>query len=139
MTIATTRPGTTARWTVAVVAGLAVAVAVAVGAAAARARDDVSDLVTFTVFAAMTWPFVVALVAIVLDRTPYPERDEDSIESQWTTRASSGAFYDTVVAMALTTFATAVLDTASLPLWPFVLLGLVDMGVRLGLLQRREG
>ena len=49
----------------------------------------------------------------MLDRTTYPERDADSIESQWTTRASSGAFYDTIIAMGLATFATSVLDTAA--------------------------
>ena len=80
-----------------------------------------------------------ALVAIALDRTEHPEQAEDSIESQWATRASSGAFYDTMVAMGLATFATSVLDTASLPLWLFVLLGLADMATRLVLLQRREG
>ena len=74
-----------------------------------------------------------------MDKSEHPERDEDSIESQWSTRASSGAFYDTMVAMGLATFATSVLDTASLPLWLSVLLGLADMSTRLMLLQRRDG
>jgi hypothetical protein len=113
--------------------------ACAVGGVAAAVRDDAPDTVTFAVFAALTLPFVAALVAIALDRTEHPERAEDSIESQWTTRASSGAFYDTIIAMGLATFATSVLDTASLPLWLFVVLGLADMSVRLVLLQRREG
>lgn len=128
---------TTTRWVVAVVAGLVGAALV--GVVAAWARTDASDTVTFTVFAAMSLPFVVALVAIALDRTSYPERDEDSIESQWTTRASSGAFYDTMVAMGLATFATSVLDTAAVPVWVFLLLGLADMSTRLVVLQRREG
>ncbi|MDZ5660359.1 hypothetical protein SFC79_01170 [Nocardioides sp. S-58] len=132
-----TGPGTTARWVIAGVAGLVAAGAV--GAVAAAVRDDAPDTVTFGVFAALTLPFVAALVAILLDRTEHPEQDEDSIESQWTTRASSGAFYDTIIAMGLATFATSVLDTASLPLWLFVVLGLADMSVRLVLLQRREG
>ena len=128
---------TTTRWVVAVVAGLVGATLV--GAVAAWARTDASDAVTFTVFAAMSLPFIVALVAIALDRTTYPERDEDSIESQWTTRASSGAFYDTMVAMGLATFATSVLDTAAVPVWVFLVLGLADMSTRLVVLQRREG
>lgn len=132
-----TRSANRTRWIVAAVAG--VVGACAVGGVAAAVRDDAPDTVTFAVFAAMTLPFIAALVAIALDRTDHPERDEDSIESQWSTRASSGAFYDTIVAMALATFATSVLDTASLPLWLFVLLGLADMSVRLVLLQRREG
>lgn len=131
------RQDTRKRWIIA--AGVGVIGACAVGGIAAAVRDDAPDTVTFAVFAAMTLPFIAALVAIALDRTDYPERDEDSIESQWTTRASSGAFYDTIVAMGLATFATSVLDTASLPLWIFVLLGLADMSVRLVLLQRREG
>ena len=85
------------------------------GGVAAAVRDDAPDTVTFAVFAAMTLPFIAALVAIVLDRTEHPEQAEDSIECQWATRASSGAFYDTMVAMGLATFATSVLDTASLP------------------------
>ncbi|MCY7400546.1 MAG: hypothetical protein LH477_06260 [Nocardioides sp.] len=125
------------RWIIAVGAG--VLGACLAGGLAAAVRDDAPDTVTFGVFAAMSLPFIVALVAIGLDRTEYPERDEDSIESQWTTRASSGAFYDTMVAMGLATFATSLLDTASLPLWLFVLLGLADMSTRLVLLQRREG
>lgn len=128
---------TTTRWVVATVAGLAGAVAV--GVVAALARSDGPDAVTFTVFAAMSLPFLVALVAIALDRTPHPERDEDSIESQWATRASSGAFYDTMVALGLATFATSVLDTAAVPGWVFLALGLADMSARLVLLQRREG
>jgi hypothetical protein len=128
---------TTTRWVVAVVAGLVGAALV--GAVAAWARTDASDTVTFTVFAAMSLPFIVALVAIALDRTSYPERDEDSIESQWTTRASSGAFYDTMVAMGLATFATSVLDTAAVPVWVFLVLGLADMSTRLVVLQKREG
>lgn len=131
------RQDTRKRWIIA--AGVGVIGACTVGGIAAAVRDDAPDTVTFAVFAAMTLPFIAALVAIALDRTDYPERDEDSIESQWTTRASSGAFYDTIVAMGLATFATSVLDTASLPLWIFVLLGLADMSVRLVLLQRREG
>lgn len=136
-TITDTGRSTATRWTIAGVAGLLGACAV--GGVAAAVRDDAPDAVTFAVFAVMTLPFVAALVAIALDRTEHPERAEDSIESQWTTRASSGAFYDTIIAMGLATFATSVLGTASLPLWLFVLLGLADMTVRLVLLQRREG
>jgi hypothetical protein len=128
---------TTRRWAIALVVGL-VASAV-VGSVAARVRTDASDVVTFAVFATMSLPFLVALVAIALDRTPHPERDEDSIESQWATRASSGAFYDTMIAMGLATFATSVLDTAAVPAWAFLLLGLADMTGRLVVLQRREG
>lgn len=127
----------TTRWTIAAAAGTAVAAVV--GIVAATTRDDAPDIVTFAVFAAATLPFVVALVAIGLDRTEHPEQAEDSIESQWTTRASSGAFYDTIVAMAVTAFAASVLDWETLPLWIFVLLGLADMSARLVILQRREG
>ncbi|CAB4912311.1 unannotated protein [freshwater metagenome] len=137
MSTSTETAGTRTRWTIAIAAG--VLGACAVGGVAAAVRDDAPDTVTFAVFAAMTLPFVAALVAIALDRTEHPEQAEDSIESQWATRASSGAFYDTLVAMGLATFATSVLDTASLPLWLFVLLGLADMATRLVLLQRREG
>lgn len=132
-----TRRDSRKRWAIA--AGGGALGACAVGAVAAVVRDDAPDSVTFAVFAAMTLPFIAALVAIALDRTEHLEKAEDSIEFQWTTRASSGAFYDTMVAMGLATFATSVLDTASLPLWIFVLLGLADMSARLVLLQRREG
>ena len=137
MTTTETRPGTRKRLAIAGVAGLLGACAV--GGVAALARDDAADSVTFAVFGALSLPFIAALVAIGLDRTDYPERDEASIESQWTTRASCGAFYDTMIAMGLATFATSVLDTASLPVWLFVALGLTDVTTRLVLLQRREG
>lgn len=130
-----TTPAT--RWTVATLAGATGAAVV--GVLAARARDDASDAVSFTVFALVALPFLVALVAVALDRTDHPERSEDSIESQWATRASSGAFYDVVTAMGLTLLVSSVLDAPTVPLLVFVALALVDMGVRLALLQRREG
>ena len=116
----------------------AVVVALAVGAGAAAVRTDAPDGLTFAVFAAMTFPFVLALGAVLLDRSEHPEQHEDSVERQWTTRASSGAFFDTVTAMGLTVFATAVLDTRGAPLWIFVVLALADFTVRLAVLRRRE-
>ena len=41
--------------------------------------------------------------------------------------------------MGLATFATSVLDTAAVPVWVFLVLGLADMSTRLVVLQRREG
>lgn len=122
-----------------IAAGPALAIALGVGALAARIRTDAPDGVTFGIFAAVTFPFLLALGALLLDRTEAPEHHEDSIESQWATKASSAAFYDTVVAMGLTSFATAVLDTASVPVWIFVILALGDLAIRLMILQRKEG
>lgn len=122
-----------------IAAGPALLIALGVGALAARVRTDASDSLTFAVFAALTFPFLLALGAILLDRTEHPEQQEDSIESQWSTKASSGAFYDTVIAMALVTFVTSTLDTPGAPLWVFVLLALADFATRLVLLRRREG
>jgi hypothetical protein len=116
----------------------ALVVALAVGAGAAAVRTDASDGITFAVFGALTFPFVLALGAMLLDTTEHPEQHDDSIERQWTTRASSGAFFDTVTAMGLTVFATSVLDTRGAPLWIFVLLALGDFAVRLVVLSRRE-
>lgn len=116
----------------------ALVVALAVGAGAAAVRTDASDGVTFAVFAALTFPFALALGALLLDRTEHPEQHEDSIERQWTTRASSGAFFDLVTALGLTLFATSVLDTGGAPLWIFVVLGLADFTVRHSVIRRRE-
>ena len=124
-------------WLIAAVPALVVALGV--GALAARIRTDAPDDVTFGVFAALTFPFVLALGALLLDRTETPEHHEDSIESQLATKASSGAFFDTVIAMGLTSFATAVLDTDSAPVWIFVVLALADLSVRMMVLQRKEG
>ena len=124
-------------WLIAVIPALVLAAGV--GAVAARVRTDAPDHITFAVFAAMTFPFILALGVVVLDRTPHPEQHADSIESQWTTRASSGAFYDTIVAMAAASFVTSVLDTHSVPVWAFILLGLADMSIRLVHLAHREG
>ena len=124
-------------WLIAAIPALVLAAGV--GALAARVRTDAPDAITFAVFAAMTFPFILALGVLLLDRTPHPEQQADSIESQWTTRASSGAFYDTIVAMAAASFATSVLDTDSVPVWAFILLGLVDISIRLVLLAHREG
>jgi hypothetical protein len=41
--------------------------------------------------------------------------------------------------MGLATVVTSVLDTASVPVWVFLVLGLADMSLRLVLLGRREG
>ncbi|GAA1936735.1 hypothetical protein [Nocardioides hwasunensis] len=116
----------------------ALVVALAVGAGAAAVRTDAPAGVVFAVFASLTFPFALALGAVLLDRTEHPEEHEDSIERQWTTRASSGAFFDTVVAMGLTVFATSVLDTRGAPLWLFVILALGDFAVRLAVIRRRE-
>lgn len=72
MSTSTETAGTRTRWTIAIAAG--VLGACAVGGVAAAVRDDAPDTVTFAVFAAMTLPFVAALVAIALDRTEHPSR-----------------------------------------------------------------
>lgn len=137
MTSTHTRP-TFTPWLIAAVPALVLALGV--GGAAAWVRTDAPDGVTFGVFAAASFPFLLALGALLLDRTEKsPEQHEDSIESQWTTRASSRAFFDTVAAMGLTTFATSTLDTASAPLWIFVILALADFSLRLVILRRQEG
>ena len=118
----------------------ALLLALGVGLVAARLRTDASDSVEFAVFAAMTFPFLLAFGAILLDRSePDPSSRRTRSSAQWTTRASSGAFFDTVIAMGLTTFATSVLDTAGAPLWIFVVLALADFSTRMAILQRREG
>ncbi|PUA79428.1 hypothetical protein [Nocardioides currus] len=123
-----------------VAAGPALLLALGVGGVAARVRADAPDGVTFAVFAALTFPFLLAFGALLLDRTvPSPEQHEDSVESQWLTRASSAAFFDTVAAMGLTLFATSVLDTDGAPLLVFVVLALADLSIRLAVLRRREG
>ena len=122
-----------------IAAPLALVLAAAVGATAAWVRTDAPDDVTFAVFAAVTFPFVLALGGILLDRTENPEHHEDSIERQWTTRASSGAFFDTITAMGFAAFATATLDTSGVPLWVFIILGLADFSARTAVLQRKEG
>lgn len=137
MTASTTTRSPLKPWLIS--AGPALLLAVAVGAIAARVRTDAPDGVTFAVFAALTLPPVLALGAILLDRTPHPEQREDSIETQWATAASSGAFYDLVIAMALATFVSSVLDTDNVPVVFFVVLGLADLSVRLVILARREG
>ena len=137
MDTTTTRPSLKP-WLIA--AGPALVLALGIGAGAAWVRTDAPDSVTFAVFAAVSFPFLLAFGALFLDRTEAsPEQHEDSIESQWATRASSGAFYDTVSAMGLTLFATSVLDTDDIPLLVFVVLALADFSVRLAILRRREG
>ncbi|GHJ57642.1 hypothetical protein NOK12_01610 [Nocardioides sp. OK12] len=133
----TTAPHPARPWLLATAPALVLAAGV--GAVAARVRDDAPAEVSFTVFAVMTFGCFLALGAVLLDRTERPEQHEDSIESQWARSASSGAFYDLVVALGVVTFLTALLDAGHVPLWPFVVLGLGDLSVRLVVLQRREG
>lgn len=125
------------RWSVAAVCGGALAALI--GVAAARAQTEKPFMSVFLAFFLCTVPFLVAGAAALLDPTDHPEAREDSVEDRWLTKASSGAFNDTVMAMGLVLVVTSVLDLPDISTGIFLGLAMLDMSLRYFTLQQREG
>ncbi len=128
---------TVRRWAAAAVGALALSVATGLAAAYFRPEDE--QTVAFFAFALVQLPVWFGLFTIVLtpDRDQ-PAHPEDSVESTWLLRASSGAFYDLFIALGLTTAVTTIADMSPLDPALFLVLAMVDVGVRYLVLRRRE-
>ena len=134
MTATRTSP---ARWAATVLGGAALAAAT--GALAAWAQTGGWDLLRFAVYAVVSAPCWIGLVLVALSTEQGPEHVADSVETQWLQTAATGAFVDLLTVLGLATAATAVLDVEPVPTVLFVVLGMVDVGLRLELQRRREG
>ncbi|MEK8070037.1 hypothetical protein [Rhodococcoides navarretei] len=118
---------------------LGIALAAVVGVVAASVRDDGGWQVAL-VFAAATAPALVgAMWTLVPQRSPkMPENPEDSVEFQWLQQASSGAFFDLLIALGVATAASAILDTELVPVVAFLALAMADVAVRYLVLSRTQ-
>lgn len=123
-------------WLLAVLAG--VALAALTGAVAAWAQGG-SDSLRFVTFGVMSLPCWIGLAGLLRAPEPRPQHDEASIETQWMTRATSGAFLDLLLVLGIATTLTAVLDTQPVPTVAFCVLAMADSAARYALLLRREG
>lgn len=116
------------------------ALAAVTGGVAVYLRNDAQPAVLFLAFAIGTLPVWVGLAsAFLVHNTRAPEHNEDSAEVQWLNRAASGAFFDLLLALGLSTAATSIADIDSVPTVVFVVLAMGDWALRYFLLQRREG
>jgi hypothetical protein len=129
-----------ARWGLTIGLGATLTVITAALAARYNAVDE-EPLLTFVVFALSTAPYFIggAWILVPHPNAPRPpEHVEESIEHSWLLRATSGAFLDLVTAMGLALAAQNVLGAPDVPLVLFLGLALVDAGLRLWVLSRRE-
>ncbi len=124
-------------WLVAGAAGIALAVLT--GTVAAYAQTGGMDSLRLVTFGVMTLPVWFGLVSLLRAADDRPAHDEESVEMQWITQATSGAFLDLLFALGVATTATAVLDTDSVPTVAFIVLAMADSAARYAILQRREG
>lgn len=81
------------------------------------------------------WAGLGYLVAAPDQRVPH---QEDTVESEWLQQATSGAFLDLFIALGVTTAITSIADLEPLDPAYFLVLGMADVALRYGLLQRRE-
>ncbi|MGB7980568.1 MAG: hypothetical protein WCF36_07220 [Candidatus Nanopelagicales bacterium] len=128
---------TTIRWTVAGLA--AVLLATATGLVAAYFRPQDEQLLSLLAFGLCTLPAWFGLMYIALSPDEDAPHREDTVESQWVLRASSGAFFDVFIALGVTTAITSIVDLAPIDPGIFLLLAMADLALRLALLRRREG
>jgi hypothetical protein len=116
-----------------------VALAALTGTVAAYAQTGGMDPLRLVTFGVMSLPCWLGLVALLRAEDDRPAHDEESVEMQWITQATSGAFLDLLLALGIATTATAVLATEAVPTVAFLVIAMADAAARYGILQRREG
>ncbi len=124
-------------WLVAGAVG--VALAALTGTVAAYAQTGGMDSLRLVTFGVMSLPCWLGLASLLLTKDERPAHDEESVEMQWITQATSGAFLDLLFALGIATTATAVLDTGAVPTVAFLVIAMGDSAARYAILQRREG
>ncbi len=122
-----------------VAAAVAVVLAAVTGTVAAYAQTGGMDQLRLVTFAVMSLPCWIGLVTLLRADDEGPEHAEDSVEMQWITQATSGAFLDLLLVLGIATTATAVLGTEAVPTVAFLVIAMVDAAARYGIVQRREG
>ncbi|MCW2738931.1 hypothetical protein [Nocardioides sp.] len=125
------------RWLITGAVG--VALAALTGTLAAYAQTGGADTLRLVTFGVMSLPCWLGLASLLLTKDDRPEHHEDSVEMQWITQATSGAFLDLLLVLGIATAATAVLGTDPVPTVAFVVVAMADSAARYAILQRREG
>jgi hypothetical protein len=124
-------------WLVATAVG--VTLAALTGTMAAYAQTGGLDPLRLIVFGVMSLPCWIGLVSLLRADDERPAHDDESIEMQWTTQATSGAFLDLLLVLGIATTATALLGLEAVPTVAFVVVAMGDAAARYAILQRREG
>ncbi len=136
---------------IAVAIPIGVVVAALIGSAAAwitplTGSDVPSPLLLGVIVAICTFPATLGLTyAVVIDRATLvgaTDRPEESVESQWYTRAAAGALSDVVLVVGLAAFISAFIPTLEVRAYAVfagvILLAAISCTVRY-LVQRRRG
>lgn len=121
------------------VVGVGIALAALTGTVAAYAQTGGMDGLRLVTFAVMSLPCWIGLVSLLRSTGERPAHDEESVETQWITRATSGAFLDLLLVLGVATTATAVLGTDAVPTVAFVVVAMADAAARYAILMRQEG
>ncbi len=124
-------------WLIAGAVGLTLAALT--GTVAAYAQTGGMDNLRLVTFGVMSLPCWLGLVSLLLTQDDRPAHDEESVEMQWITQATSGAFLDLLFALGIATTATAVLGTEAVPTVAFIVIAMADSAARYAILQQREG
>jgi hypothetical protein len=119
--------------------GVGVALAALTGTIAAYAQTGGMDALRLVTFGVMSLPCWVGLVSLLRSADERPAHDEESVEMQWITQATSGAFLDLLLVLGIATTATAVLGTDAVPTVAFLVVAMADAAARYAILVRREG
>ena len=116
-----------------------VALAALTGTIAAYAQTGGADTLRLVTFGVMSLPCWLGLLWLAVAEDESPEHHEDSVEMQWITQATSGAFLDLLLVLGIATTATAVLGTDAVPTVAFLVVAMADCAARYAILQRRQG
>ena len=122
-----------------VAAAVGVTLAALTGIVAAWAQTGGLDSLRFVTFGVMSLPCWVGLVTLLRSEDDRPAHADESVEMQWITEATSGAFLDLLLVLGVATTASAVLGLEAVPTVALLVVAMLDAAARYAILQRREG
>lgn len=126
----------TTTWVAALLGGSAAGGAI--GVAASYGRTGEFSWLEFLAFALSTGIPVVLMIEAWLTAPRAPERREDSVEFEWMQRAHAATLLDLFIFTGITVALCSILDLPVPGLEWALLFGIVDAGLRMTLIRRRE-
>lgn len=126
----------TTSWITALVGGSAAGGAI--GVAASYGRTGEFSWLEFLAFALATGIPMILMIQAWLTAPDGPDHREDSVEFEWMQRAHAATLLDLFIFTGITVALCSILDLPVPGLEWALLFGMVDAGLRMTLLRRRE-
>jgi len=116
---------------------IAAIIAIGIGLVAGWVRDDhvAAIVVTFAIF---TFPPLLGLAVLLLDREPESPRLRETVEYRWAELAGVAAMRDLIMVLTLATMTTTIFDIGGVPPVIFLIIAMADWFGRTLLLGWRE-